>query len=427
MFTDVCILSHGNWEESKRAAKSAWDFGIHVHLGVTIDADCTFSHSLLTTYRCAWKKDFALVRNLFLSQIKSNKPFLLWLDSDEKILSCPEILPKVDYRPIYNVLLSHQSDFTPMVSARLHRNDSTISWTGVVHERLVHNGGKEVPEPLLFPGLSLVHYGYEKDTQNISKINRNEAIANQYKDDDSGYPGILTSLARKRLAQAECSAMDWLNVYKTTDLFCRKQGLSIEMCWESAAHLAYCGYPRIAEVLVKQNPLIIPLQLALSVAHYTREGKFDQRRFSLVLTCLQRYLWDQKFPFDQKLPGADKEYLEAYIKKESRKLERNNLHLTKRIQKPSMIKLNQNYSQVPGVLLESFENDTMLLSPNSDQIVSLNESGKIFWDLLKDKITIMECADILAEAEHTNDPANQINHVKNFFEELLRNNLIAEV
>jgi len=109
---DICLLSHGNWEETERAVRSALGFGLKVHLGVTVDDTPPFSDQNLTVYTVPWTNHFANARNNLLGQIVSKNRYVLWLDSDEFLFSFPTGQHKSLKDPIYGVQIVVQDGQT---------------------------------------------------------------------------------------------------------------------------------------------------------------------------------------------------------------------------------------------------------------------------------------------------------------------------
>ena len=423
---EVCILSHGNWEETEKAVKSAQHFGLHVHLGVTIDANCPLSCHGMTIYKCPWNENFGATRNNLLSQLKTNNCYLLWLDSDEVILTCPQILPPLGDRAIYNVRISYEASSTSMEIARVHRKDACVYWDGVIHERLVNKTGDDMNPLTLLPGLAIIHYGYDNITRNHAKISRNDSIASKYSGNTTLHPGIATAIARERVKRGDCSAMEWLQVYKAAYLFSRDKGLSCDLCWEAASNLAYCGYTTPAEKFAERNPLNITIQLALSVAHHIRTGAVDMQRFDLIFEALNRYLWDQRYPFEKHLVGASKTELRAHILQKSSDLQQKQDTYKMSLFLQTYNNRDQVYIQTADVVIEQFEDDTLALSPANEHVVSMNQSGRVFWDLLEKGATVNDCVDLMAEALGEPSSPEIINNIEAFFKELIRSGLIEE-
>ncbi|CAN0340817.1 unnamed protein product, partial [Hapterophycus canaliculatus] len=417
----VCILSHANWFETERALTSAWAQGLHVHLGVTVDADCPFSHPLLSVYSCPWTDDFSAVRNRLLDQIVSEIPYFLWLDSDEEIVCCPSLPPTDPDIPLFTVRISTQAGLTSAKRTSLHRNLPNIRWTGAIHERLTVLPRPTIPERPLLPGIALVHHGYEDRANEVAKLGRNSKIAVDALASGDAHPGSTASIARDNAALGQATAFDWLAVFRTAEAFAQTEGGSNDLIYEPAAALAYCGYTRPAEQLAAENPLNMPLQISLLAAHYAKTGTQDHSRFAQVLTCLQRILWDDRFAFDAKLIDTTPDALSRYIMDQADGLGWDRGSPTS---KGHAMNTQTLYTQCPDILLETFEDDALLLSPQTNRVVSLNPSGSVFWDALADKTSVDDCAAMIAEATGTPVTPADVSQITAFFQNLIENGMI---
>jgi len=424
-FFDVCMLSHGNWPDTERALESAWRFGLHVHIGLTAVAPCPFSNPLMSIHSIGWRGDFAAARNELLDRIKSERPYILWIDSDEEILCCPAAAPADHDAALFDVKISNKKGLTAGRRPSLHRNVPGIRWIGAIHERLALASGAPPQRVMTLHGLALLHHGYENDTEVLVKLSRNAAIAEAAIERGSDYPGATVSIARKQAALGRATTQDWISVYKSTKAFGRRHGYPPDLCWEAAAVLAYCGYAKPAEHLSAQNPLILPLQLSLLVCAYAHTGAIDEARFNFLFSCLERILWDDRFPFDSSLLGSTRQGLEDYIVREANGLAwRNETAREKKRSAPVASKTV--FTHCSDVVLETFENDTLLLSPETHRVVSLNATGKIFWDALAAGVSVEDCGEMMAEASGTLLSTEALAQIEKFFQELLDSGMIRE-
>jgi hypothetical protein len=424
-FLDVCLLSHGNWHETERALRSAWRLGLHIHLGLTVDGGYPFSHPLLSVYRVDWANDFAAARNALLDQITSERPYFLWIDSDEEILCCPAEAPAGLERLFFDVKLNFISGFTAGRRTSVHRNAPSIRWTGPIHERLSLGSSVPMPPLTFLHGLAVLHHGYEDDSIIMAKLLRNAAIAASSLAEGTDYPGSVLSMARLRAARGLATAHDWLHVYYATLAFARKYDYSLDECWEAAAALAYCGYTRPAARLSARNPLNLPLQLSLLISHRARTGHIDEERFAFILTCLQRTLWDDRFPFNCNLVRATREQFAEHVDREADALGwRTRLEYNENRNAP--MQGNKIFIQCEDILAETFEDDTLLLSPVTNRVVSLNATGKVLWDAMEFGFSVNECLELLEEARGGQLLTDEVSGTKAFFQELLDAGLICE-
>jgi hypothetical protein len=280
--------------------------------------------------------------------------------------------------------------------------------------------------PLTFlHGLAVLHHGYEDDGMIMAKLLRNAAIATNSLAAGTDYPGSVLSLARLRAAQGLATAHDWLKVYKVTLSFARAHGYSLDGCWEAAAALAYCGYSRPAARLSARNPLNLPLQLCLLISHRARTGHIDEERFAFILTCLQRTLWDDRFPFNCNLVRATREQFTEHVNREADALGwRTRLEYNENRNAP--MHCNKIFIQCEDILAETFEDDTLLLSPVTNRVVSLNATGKVLWDAMEFGFSVNECLELLEEARGGQLLTDEVSGTKAFFQELLDAGLICE-
>ena len=84
------------------------------------------------------------------------------------------------------------------------------------------------------------------------------------------------------------------------------------------------------------------------------------------------------------------------------------------------------FTQCSDVVLETFEDDTLLLSQETHRVISLNATGKIFWDALAAGASVEDCADMLAEASGTLLSTEALTQIEIFFQELLESGMIRE-
>lgn len=419
------MLSHGNWDETWRALNSAWNCKLHVHLGITVDAECPFDHPLLSLYNCTWVDDFSEVRNTLLKQVKSHTSYFLWIDSDEEVICCPQSPPNHTEQKIFAARISTQAGLTASWRNCIHKNTPDIRWRGAIHERLVAFADEDHQEQKLFPGIAVVHHGYEDREFEVTKLTRNSIIAKASIADGDQHPGATASIARENAALGRATAFDWLATYRAALAYAENEGGSKKLIYEPAAALAYCGYTRLAEQTAAENPLNIPLQLSLLTANYAKTGTHDQARFSSVLTCLQRTLWDDCFAFEAKLIGASHEDLENFIENQADNL---GWDQTQSAIAGASDTMNRAaiYRQCPDILFETFEDDVLLLSQLTNRVVSLNASGSVFWDALQSGTSVEECAEMIAEATETAVTQEVLSQVEGFFNNLVENGMIQE-
>ena len=82
------------------------------------------------------------------------------------------------------------------------------------------------------------------------------------------------------------------------------------------------------------------------------------------------------------------------------------------------------FIQCKDIMAESFEDDTLLLSPLTNRVVSLNATAKIFWDAMEAGVSVEDCVEMLREARGEPLEDDAIASIQAFFQELLDAGLI---
>ena len=126
-----------------------------------------------------WRDDFAAARNALADIARARygrNPYLLWLDSDEEILSWPGRDWSRETAPWLLLQIQDSAPMTPRPSARLQRNDGSLIWRHAIHEMLESTAPGTTAPPELLPGAALRHHGYEGDEAIAAKLMRNHRI-----------------------------------------------------------------------------------------------------------------------------------------------------------------------------------------------------------------------------------------------------------
>lgn len=408
------MLSHANWSETNRAIESALKFGVKIHVGLTVDCQPSLYHDLVRYYPVTWSGDFAAARNALLSQIDSVAHYLLWMDSDERILS----LPQIDFSLLNDLILAvkiqFRIDHTPTLRPSCHRRHEAVKWQGRIHERLVVKPEFTHTKPTLVPGVLLIHDGYEDPSVDNAKHERNLSIAKRNLESRQLEYGDWLAIARTRTHKGIGNIFDWLTVYRAATEIVAKEPRMADMRWEAAASLAYCGYIAPAYKLLAENPLNVALQVLVLTAEYSIRGSCDPARLEFTSYCLRNGCADENYGFPTELIAMDINELEAYVVAQAGMLNcssTNTLNGDVQDMKP----LLGLYQQVPDVESEQFEDDLILLAPETYKAVSLNASAAVFWEALKWPQSVSELSAIASEAF----PERSIEEITREIEDLL--------
>ena len=118
----------------KRAIQSVREFGLEVHVGVAGQREELESIGGVHQHLIKWKSDFAAARNSLLAQVDSE--FVLWIDSDEILLSFSELDWSHLQGDLHAVRICDEANLTATTRVRCHRNSANVSWVGAIHEQL---------------------------------------------------------------------------------------------------------------------------------------------------------------------------------------------------------------------------------------------------------------------------------------------------
>lgn len=409
------MLSHANWPDTHRAIQSALQFGVRVHIGLTVDCKPTFNHELVKYYPIKWNHDFAEARNALLKCIDSAASYLLWIDSDEQILSLPQIDFSIFEAFILAVKIQFRTDQTPTLRPSCHKNHAAVEWQGAMHERLVVKPGYNHSKADEVPGVLLVHDGYEDSSVEDAKHERNLKIAERnFTALNPGY-GDWLARARVRTRIGVGNIFDWLAVYQAATEIMAKEPRVTDMRWEAATALSFCGYTAPAYKLLVKNPLNIALQVFVLTAEYSLTGECDSARLQFASYCLRHGCADGNYGFPVELIGMDEDALKAYVMEQAGMLNCS-AEDKKDGDVQEMEPLLDKYQQVPGVESEKFEDDLILLSPKTFKAVALNASAAVFWEALAWPLPVSELRAIASEAY----PERSIEQIDKEIEDLLR-------
>ncbi len=133
----VMLLSHGN-SSTYHAIDSALKFGLPVYVGLTEGQLSLGRFENVRLCFIPWDNDFSAALRRLQKNIDSD--FILRLDSDEVLISFPQLDWSRVREDIFGVRLQETELLSPGVMLRLYRNKPGIQWIGRVHERLMVEG-----------------------------------------------------------------------------------------------------------------------------------------------------------------------------------------------------------------------------------------------------------------------------------------------
>lgn len=420
--TEVCILSHGNWAQTERAIASVLDFGLSVHVGVTVDATPLFRHENVRFYNVPWDNHFANARNNLLSQIKSDCTHFLWLDSDEILFSfSPAEVERQTY-DVFGVLLLARKGLTSCTRICCHRNIPEIMWSGGIHEKLVDvsaDNGRQLD----VSGIVIRHFGYDDQDTAEAKLKRNMLIARSEIDGGADSFGCRISIGRYHTMLGKGSALDWAKVYLIAETEMRERFHITDERWEPAAMMAQCGLLKPAENISEENPLNIPLQISILVGSFALNGQCSPKRLSFIADCLTNFLWDDRYGFETELIGMNTEELLTYVKQMAIDLPASSQPTEL---KKDRVAMNPDTVLIRAgdVLSELFQDERILLSRKTNLVVSLNQTAQVIWDALALGISQSEAVQMMREASASSPEIEK--EIEELFKSLMENGFVLE-
>lgn len=405
--------------------RSAIGFGLSVHLGVTVDDIPPFEYQNLSVYRVPWSENFADARNNLLGQIRSSGAYVLWLDSDEILLSYPSGLGEHLLDPIHGVQVVVREGQTTSVRSFCHRRSDAVRFSGSIHERLRLASAQGIGPVSVLPGVVILHTGYEDPERTQSKTLRNFRIAEAAVAAGEEDWGTFIATARYFTSTGQASALDWIRVHRAAEQSAEAFPTAADRRWEAAAALAHCGFLRPAERLSAAEPLNIPLQMALLVGSHAVSGACYPERLMFVARCLQNCLWDQRYTFPLSWLTLSIEALSAHVREEADGLPWTGASDYENQGDEGMDRQTE-FVRADDIMSETFEGELVLLSRQTNRVLTLNETAQIFWDALEFGISMAEGCAFMREAL-TNQTDSQIEaEIEALFATFLEHGFIRE-
>jgi hypothetical protein len=412
----VCILAKNYNTSAKRAICSAQKFGLHIYLGLTHDPIETCTLQGISITQISWKDDFSHVRNQLLDRVTHN--FVLWIDSDEELFSFPKLNWEHFEENIFYIRTQFNSQFTPRVHVRMHKNSPNIRWQDRIHERLTVMNGEPYQSRFL-SSLILRHDGYEDENIVLGKHARNLNIAQKGLETLPTYAELLTQ-ARTETAYSMPNFMHWLNCYKTALVASDLRTQPSYFGFEAAFLMCIAGYSQPAEKLLEANPLNIYLQLAVLANKLKYSNYLDELKLTFVETCLQNGLYDVYENFPCELLGANKNKLLNYLQCWINEWENTTMD------NPVFME-NSRYMRCKSVDEQPFDEDLLLMNQLTRKVVVLNAASTVLWRLLEAPTSSEDLTSILNEALPNEWIDNKKASVNKLLVELFNAGLIQQV
>ncbi|CAK0768418.1 conserved hypothetical protein [Gammaproteobacteria bacterium] len=415
----VGILGADDRPDIVETIRSVRCVGLPIHVAVTARRSLLEGFDGVIQHVIHWNEDFSSARNQLLEQIDSD--FVLWLDSDERLLSFPEIDVSRLEEDFYTVHLQADRWTTPGRSARFHRNHPLIRWHGSVHEQPLKNGQLPPYSSRMLPGAAIIHWGYEDPEILAGKNERNVAIAQCGLNRGELLFGELLSLAKSETSLGLFNFMRWLQCFRHPEI--QPNAIDYDRRSEAAYMLCTCGYNRFAQDLARANPLIVRLQLGLLADGWRKHRALDATRFEFLLTVLQNGLFDQRYSFSVELVGCSHDQLTRYIHALTAEWgERREIMNTTTT--TDSFDPTATYRRNDDVQEETIEEDLILMHYPTLKAVVLNPIAAVLWDALRWPQSATDLASLLHEAFPQEDATAQHTHAEEVLAQLAASGLI---
>ena len=392
-YLSVCILGADRRESILKTIESVTRFNLTIHVGVDQARELLHGLPGVHQHQIIWTDDFAFARNQLLQFVTSQ--FVLWIDSDEYLFSFPKLNWGVMSDPVYAVQMVVNSGMLPSSSIRLHRHQKNIAWKGLVHEQLTLDGNELLgSSPKLAPGIALVHSGYEDKSTLIKKDIRNRQIAQRKEDISRLSRGELLALARSETFRGNFNVLLWIYLYR----FSQDEGIidRYDLRHEPALMLLAARYSAPALQVLSSNPLIVPLQLGMLAYELLEHKQISQERFQFLCKTLHLGLYDSLYTFPLELVGGDPQLVMHHIQNLALDWTVNEI-----IDEPKnmpLIDQNTQYRQLAGVQSDIFEDELIMMHPESWRAIALNPVSAILWEALAWAQSPAQLLDLYLEA-----------------------------
>lgn len=409
----VCILSKTGGMSASRVIDSIKSYNIPIYLGVT--QRCDSSRSRHNPHYINWENDFSKARNTLLSKVKEE--FVLWLDDDDELISFENITDTIsDEMVLFNVKIQHRAEDTNCDMLRLHRNHCGVFWRGAVHERLVMSFPSEANYGYVNE-ITIKHHGYEEVEVLKYKHNRNNLIATEAIKTGDFFPGHILAQARYKAFNKLPSFKSWMTLYQIANAYQNEHDARLYLI-ESVMMMSCMGFSKPAVNLLKKEPGIVPLHISIIISRLLSADKIEKSDLNNLYTLLKTRKYDTSFPFPSKLLNLNRNSLIDWI-----------TEMTSSFATDANMKdFNEvgYYYQTPGVQVQEFGEDNVLIHPTEKSVSTLNETATAIWSILQTPHNIQSIKELIEEAQESKITDQQLASVIKLFRELLSSNLITE-
>lgn len=417
----VCILSDGDGPRLADAIASAQRCGLTVLVGA-----CAEKPDGVESVDIDWRDDFAAARNQ-LADIARKKYadhlYLLWLDSDEELVSWPARDWRQEAAPWYSLQIQDSDALTARPITRLQRNDGTLRWHHAIHEMLhaVDPPRPAPAEPLA--GAALRHHGYADDQTISAKLRRNQEIVAAERRQGRDYLYLWVEEARFAEVFGKGATMAWSKVFNHPDAAPRQPG-AIDLRVEAAESLCAFGNSAPALHLLAANPLILSLQLAVLSAEHMAGGTIDAARLDFLSHCAGAGLGDWRYSYPRALLGASRAQILALVKDVA--AENNQSAKSNKVERrDGEQKMTGRFRQSDDFDAETLGDDLVLMNNKTREVLTLNPTARAVWDMLEGGLSRDEIGQAFEEAFPDIDSAILGQDIDRTLEHLLASGLIS--
>ena len=399
----VCILSDGDGPCLRGAIASVRRFGLPILIGACTGGQNGAPADGVSTAAIAWRDDFAAARNQ-LAEIAlarhADNPYLLWLDSDEELVSWPERDWGRETAPWFTLQIQDTDALTPRPITRLQRNDAALCWRDAIHETLEAGPRQPVVQPLAPPqplmGAALRHHGYRDDRTISAKLRRNRDIVAAERRQGRDYLNLWVEEARYAEAFGTGAAMAWAKVFNHPQAAPRRAG-AIDPRVEAAVSLCEFGNSAPALSLLAANPLIISLQLAILCGQQAHGQPLDTARLDFLADCTRAGLGDWRYSYPRALLAASRDKILALVKDMAEAIAANG---KSKAAKPRdrRKEMTSRFIQSENHDAEILGEDLVLMNSRTREVVTLNPTARVVWECLADGLSVEEIAASFAGA-----------------------------
>ena len=386
-FVSVCILGADKRPAIKRAIQSVREFGLEVHVGVAGQREELESIGGVHQHLIKWKSDFAAARNSLLAQVDSE--FVLWIDSDEILLSFSELDWSHLQGDLHAVRICDEANLTATTRVRCHRNSANVSWVGAIHEQL-RSTSEANDCPRTLPGILIIHEGYEDPLSYPEKYQRNLTIATEQIDKGEASHGAMSVLASSGgNNRSEENVRRWLQCFEHPDV---RPSNYVDRRHVAAAVLCELGHPESALSVLSRNPLILSLQLAVLADGLRVTGEIDEERLCFVEKVLRHGAFDHNYPLPTELLGQSRDGILSYLNQivEEWTVDDNEAEVS--------FGPETRFARSDRIEEEEFDGDRVLLHMDTRKVIVLNATAAVMWQALAWRVTRAELLDLLKEA-----------------------------